>query len=138
MSEQQVDYSMIRGDWHFHMNYVSHAVDQTLIRAAKLWAALGGKSTEAALDAEYARLKACWAAVSADRDEKGAVKPESSGVSDFIAACRATLDPGNAWLDRTADSPAIETVKEFVEACRQLRGLCDDLELMREQKPFRT
>jgi hypothetical protein len=138
MSEPQVDFSMIRGDWHFHMNYVSHAVDQTLARAAKLWAALGGRSTEPALDAEFARLSSAWAAVSADRDDKGSVKPESPAVNDFIAACRAAREPGDAWLDRSADASNIEAVKEFAESCRQLRGLCDDLELMREQKPFRT
>ena len=34
-----------------------------------------------------------------------------------------------------AGSKHLADVKAFAESCRQLRALCDDLDLMREQKP---
>jgi hypothetical protein len=37
MADQKVDLSQIRGDWDFHSHYVTHAMDQTLKRANKLW-----------------------------------------------------------------------------------------------------
>ena len=44
MSEPQVDFSAIRGDWRFHMNYVSNAITRTLARELKYWDQLGKKS----------------------------------------------------------------------------------------------
>jgi hypothetical protein len=136
MNEPQVDFSAIRGDWHFHMNYVSHAISMTLARGMKYWADLGSSSPPPGLDATVKRLAATWGTVASDLDAKGSVRIESPVVSDFIDACRSTRAPCDAWTSQSAGEPRVlANVKEFAEACRQLRGLCDDLDLMRAQKP---
>ena len=37
MSDQEVDFSRIRGDWFFHMNYLINALEQTQKYQMKLW-----------------------------------------------------------------------------------------------------
>ena len=68
MSDQDVDFSSIRGDWFFHMNYLINAVEQTQKLQNKL-----------------------WRQVKAARDEKGAVPvAEDHLMEEFIEAVRMT------------------------------------------------
>jgi len=135
MSEPQLDFSAIRGDWRFHMSYVSNAVNRTLARELKYWGQLGGKSPKKDLDDAVKRQADTWKAIMSNLDPKGSIRVEAAVINDFRGACRATREPCDAWVVQSGASPNLATVKELAEACRQLRGLCDDLELMREQKP---
>ena len=135
MSEPQVDFSAIRGDWRFHMNYVSNAISRTLMRELKYWDKLGGKSPKKELDDVVKRQADTWKAIMSTLDPKGSIRVEAAVINDFIGACRATRGPSDAWVDQSNASPNLANIKEFAEACRQLRGLCDDVEMMREQKP---
>jgi hypothetical protein len=80
--EVKTDLSQIRGDWNFHMRFVTNALEQTIKRLNKTW------------------------------DEMKATS-ESEG-------------------EVTIDSDLCE---EFIEACRQTRGLTDDLKIMADCKP---
>jgi hypothetical protein len=135
MSEPQVDFSAIRGDWRFHMNYVSNAISRTLTRELKYWDKLGGKSPKKELDDAVKRQTETWKSIMSSPDPKGSIRVEAAAINDFLAACRATREPCDAWVDQSAASPNLANLKEFAEACRQLRGLCDDVEMMRDQKP---
>jgi hypothetical protein len=136
MEQPQVDMSQIRGDWHFHMNYVSHAIDVTLARGMKEWSGLADAAPPATLDALVGQLSAQWGRIAADRDARGSIRVEPPVVAEFAGACRATKEPCDAWVrQHAAGSKHLADVKAFAESCRQLRALCDDLDLMREQKP---
>jgi len=68
VSDQDVDFSSIRGDWFFHMNYLINAVEQTQKLQQKL-----------------------WRQVKAARDETGAVPvAQDHLVEEFIEAVRMT------------------------------------------------
>jgi hypothetical protein len=135
MDEPQVDMSAIRGDWHFHMNYVSHAISVTLARAMKQWAGLAAASPPVEMATLAAQMAALWSGIAADLDSKGSVRVEAAAVTEFEAVCRATREPCDAWVaGHAAGSSHLAGVKEVAEACRQLRALCDDLDLMREQR----
>jgi hypothetical protein len=47
VSDQEVDFSQIRGDWFFHMNYLINALEQTQKYQSKLW-----RQIKAARDAD--------------------------------------------------------------------------------------
>ena len=136
MEQPQVDLSQIRGDWHFHMNYVSHAIDVTLARGLKEWTAVSS-GAPATVGALVTQLSSLWTQVSSNRDARGSVRIEATAVAEFEAACRATKEPCDAWVKQQAGSPPakVADVKAFAESCRQLRAMCDDLDLMREQQP---
>ena len=126
------DLPQIRGDWNFHMNYVANAVTQTMKRQVTNWSELG--MDNAAIDAAVKNQAELWEAIAGDLNERGTVKPENSG--DFIDACRSTKD----MLDKLEEENGAQgsgsfqdtPLEQFTEAARQLRGLCDDLELLRE------
>ena len=68
MSDQDVDFSSIRGDWFFHMNYLINAVEQTQKLQQKL-----------------------WRQVKVARDENGAVPvAQDHLMEEFIEAVRMT------------------------------------------------
>ena len=125
------DLPQIRGDWNFHMNYVANAVTQTMKRQVKMWSDLG--LDNAAVDSAVRQQADLWDAIAGDLNERGTIKPENSG--DFIEACRGAkdmldkleVDNGAQGSGSWQDTP----LELFTEAARQLRGLCDDLELMR-------
>ncbi len=105
MSEQGVDLSQIRGDRKFHMDYLTNAVTQTMKRQLKDWGELSAGANNAGIEEAMTRQKALWDELIANANDKGTIP--------------------------TADSK----VDEFSEACRQTRALCDDLEMMRDQRP---
>jgi hypothetical protein len=73
MSDQEVDFSQIRGDWFFHMNYLINALEQTQKRQAKL-----------------------WRQVKAARNDNGALPVDQDHLmEDFIDAVRMT----NSFMD---------------------------------------
>ena len=73
MSDQEVDFSQIRGDWFFHMNYLINALEQTQKRQAKL-----------------------WRQVKAARNDDGALPVDQDHLmEDFIDAVRMT----NSFMD---------------------------------------
>jgi len=137
MSGPDVDLSQIRGDWTFHIKYLTNAIDQTIKRQLEL-------SVEARIDA--AELKQLvqkqadiWRAVTAGSDSDGVISTTDSRLQEFIDVSRQTKEPCDAYEESEGlggsgnftDLPA----EHFTEACRQVRALCDDLEMMREQRP---
>ena len=131
MSEQGVDLSQIRGDWKFHMNYLTNAVTQTLKRQLKYWGELSASAINAGIEQAMTRQKVLWDELIANVNDKGTISTSDSKVDEFIAVCREAKSLCDEFQDRN-DS---ELADEFTEACRQTRGLCDDLEMMRDQRP---
>ncbi len=131
MSEQGVDLSQIRGDWKFHMDYLTNAVTQTLKRQMKSWGELSASVNDAGIEQAVARQEALWDELIANANDKGTIPTADSKVDEFIAACREA----KPLCDEFQDQNDSELVEEFSEACRQTRGLCDDLEMMRDQRP---
>lgn len=133
MSEKGVDLSQIRGDWYFHMNYVSNAMTQTMKRQLSSWADLKTDVSDESIDQAVAREAEMWAEITSKVDAKGAIEIGSDLIPEFIKICRGTFPACDALV--AAGDPADQKLEEFTEAARQVRGLCDDLEMMREQKP---
>jgi hypothetical protein len=137
MSESQVDLSQIRGDWAFHMNYLTNAIEQTVKRQLKLMDEAGVSAGE--IEQLVKKQAGIWQAVIADSDSDGVIPTADSRVQEFIEVSRQTKPLCDAYEEAeglsgacyVTDSPA----EQFTEACRQVRGLCDDLEMMREQRP---
>ncbi|MFQ5633960.1 MAG: hypothetical protein ACE5G3_01330 [Gammaproteobacteria bacterium] len=123
-----VDLSQIRGDWKFHMDYLQNAVVQTLKRQRQYWDELGGNDE---IGTSVARQNELWAELLKGADNKGTIVTTDGMLEEFIGACRA----GKEVCDTYQDDNDGETVAEFAEACRQVRALCDDLEMMRDQRP---
>lgn len=125
------DLPQIRGDWAFHMNYVANAVTQTINRQVKNWDALGMDND--AVDASVRQQSQLWEQLAGDLNELGTIKPENS--EDFCATCRGAkdmldqleVDNGAGGSGSFQDTP----LEQFTEAARQLRGLCDDLDLLK-------
>jgi hypothetical protein len=131
MSEQGVDLSQIRGDWKFHMDFLTNAITQTMKRQMKDWGEVSASANNAGLEQAMARQDALWNELLANANDKGTIPTADSKVDEFIAVCREA----KAVCDEYQDSNDGELVEEFTEACRQTRGLCDDLEMMRDQRP---
>jgi hypothetical protein len=128
MSEGKVDLSQIRGDWKFHMDYVQNATDQTMKRQLKYW---GELSNDAGIDADISQQARIWSDLNANANEKGTIPTTDGRLEEFISACRDAKSRSDTYQDN-GDSALVE---EFSEACRQVRALCDDLEMMMEQRP---
>jgi len=133
MSEQGADLSQIRGDWHFHMNYLANAITQTIKRQASSWVDLKTEVSDDSIDQAVSREGEMWAEIASKVDDKGTVEVGSDLIPEFIKTCRDTFPACDALV--TAGDPADQKLEEFTEAARQVRGLCDDLEMMREQAP---
>lgn len=67
MSEPVVDLGAIRGDWNFHAQYVTNAIDHTLKRTVKLWKTL-----------------------KTNAPAEGLVSMDDPVMEEFIEACRQT------------------------------------------------
>jgi len=128
MSESGVDLSQIRGDWKFHMDYLQNAIEQTMQRQEKYWSELGGDEEIDNAVAEQARI---WGELIANANNNGTIPTADGRIDDFIAACRDAKGRCDAYEGK-ADSASAE---EFSEACRQVRALCDDLAMMKDQRP---
>lgn len=139
MTEPQVDLSQIRGDWSFHINYLTNAIDATIRRSLTLWDAVQGEADAAQVGKLVKRQAEIWGRVTADRDSNGAIKTGSSLLDEFMEVCRSTKEPCDALevAKGAAGSSSIYDTKleQFTETCRQARGFCDDLEMMRDQRP---
>lgn len=139
MSEPQVDFSAIRGDWYFHMNFLTNSMSHTLKRVGhlrqKLSSELEGEEIAGLVDQQAE----AWAALTQDVDAKGAIKVAEPALQAFVDLCRSSKEPCDALevARGLGGSSSIydNTLEQFTEACRQARGLCDDFEMMREQRP---
>jgi len=131
MSEGGVDLSQIRGDWKFHMDYLTNAITQTMKRQIGIWSQLKSQAADDAIDKAMTRQKALWDKLNASADTNGTIPTTDAGCTDFIAICRDAKGP----CDEFQDGDDSLLVEEFAEACRQTRALCDDLEMMKEQRP---
>jgi hypothetical protein len=137
MSGSQVDLSQIRGDWSFHMKFLINAIDQTVKRQLGLIdeAGLSGSDIEQLVK----KQAGLWQALTANADSAGIIPTGDSRLHDFIDVSRQTKKPCDAYEEsgelggscNVTDLPA----EQFTESCRQVRALCDDLEMMREQRP---
>ena len=128
MSEGGVDLSQIRGDWKFHMDYLQNAIDRTIKRQLQYWEQLGDDEV---IDSDVATQSRIWRELRANANDKGTISTTDGQMEEFIAACRGGKDRCDAYEDKVSS----EIVEEFAEACRQLRALCDDLELLKGQRP---
>jgi hypothetical protein len=131
MSEQGVDLSQIRGDWKFHIDYLTNAINWTMKRQMELWGQLSASASQPGIEQAVAKQKAIWDALVANANDKGTIPTADAGILDFIANCREAKPLCDAFEDSDDSQP----VEEFAEACRQTRALCDDLEMMRGQRP---
>ncbi len=131
MSEGGVDLSQIRGDWKFHMDYLTNAVAQTMSRQMKSWGELSGRTKNTEIDQAVKRQESLWDELIANANAKGTIPTADAKCDEFIVACRDAKGICDDLQGRD-DSPLVE---EFTEACRQTRGLCDDLEMMQGQRP---
>jgi hypothetical protein len=133
MSEQGADLSQIRGDWHFHMKFLANAITQTMKRQVSSWADLKTQLSSDDIEQAVSREAEIWTEITSTVDDKGTVKVGGDLISEFIKTCRDTFPACDALV--AAGDPADQKLEEFTEAARQVRGLCDDLEMMREQAP---
>ncbi len=133
MSEQGADLSQIRGDWHFHMKFLANAVTQTMKRHVSSWADLKSGVSDDSIDQAVSREADMWSEITSKLDDQGAIHVGSDLIPEFIKVCRETFPACDALVE--AGDPGDLKLEEFTEAARQVRGLCDDLEMMREQAP---
>jgi hypothetical protein len=123
-----VDLSQIRGDWKFHMDFVQNAIEQTLKRQLMYWNDLGDNAD---IDESVKQQQKLWAELQTGANDKGTISTTGDTLGEFIVTCRGSKDLCDVYQDQN-DS---ELAEEFAEACRQVRGLCDDLEMMKDQRP---
>ena len=139
MEAPEVDFSAIRGDWYFHMSFITNAMTRTLQRASRMWADIAAEFESQDVSRLVAAQAEQWAALTADLDDKGALKTQASAYQQFIAVCRSTKEHCDALEEAHGASGSSSSydseLEQFTESCRQARGLCDDLEMMREQRP---
>jgi len=139
MNEPKVDFSAIRGDWHFHMGFLTRAMASTLARASRLWQQIGADYNAPSVGTLIDQQANMWNALTNDLDAKGTIKTGEQPYLDFIQLCRNTKGPCDALEEAhgAGGSSSIydNLLEQFTESCRQARGICDDLEMMREQRP---
>lgn len=130
MSEGGVDLSQIRGDWKFHMDYLTNAITQTMKRQMKFWNELPGGAKDGEIDEFVTRQNSLWEELIANADANGTIPTQDTSYEQFIAVSRNA----RSICDTLESRDESEVVEEFAEACRQTRALCDDLEMMRDQR----
>ena len=131
MSEGQVDLPQIRGDWKFHIDYLTNAITQTLKRQKLLWDGLDSSVRSPDVDEAVQQQQKLWGQLIEGSDSNGTIPLADQLLNEYIDACRSSRSVCDGILDKS-DSPQVE---DFSEACRQARALCDDLEMMRDQRP---
>jgi hypothetical protein len=131
MSEGSVDLSQIRGDWKFHIDYLTNALNSTVGRQTKLCGELPTGAQDAQIEKAIQQQKSLWDTLNGNANSKGTIPTADDEYLEFISACR---DSKSVCDELQGRDESIE-VEEFTEACRQTRALCDDLEMMREQRP---
>jgi hypothetical protein len=139
MNEPEVDFSAIRGDWAFHINFLTNGMTQTVQRAAKFWAKVAADVNDDVIGQLVGKQTEIWTQLTHDTEERGAIDVDAKLLQDFIDVCRSTKEPCDDLevAQGVGGSSSIydNMLEQFTEACRQARGLCDDLEMMREQRP---
>jgi hypothetical protein len=135
----EVDFSQIRGDWHFHLNYLANAIARSLERAQKMWGAVGAEAGDEAIGQQIAQLGDVWAKLEATGNDKDRIDIASPLLDEFMALCAATKEPWDALEEAkglSGSSSGEDTpLEQLTEAVRQTRSFNDDLVMMREQKP---
>jgi hypothetical protein len=131
MSEGGPDLSQIRGDWKFHMDYLTNAITQTMKRQMTSWDELPGNAKVPEIEKAVIHQKALWDELTENVDANGTISTEDPKCEQFIVVSRNA----KGICDELQGRDESELVEEFAEACRHTRGLCDDLEMMREQRP---
>ncbi len=134
----EVDFSQIRGDWHFHIDYLSNAVEQTLVRVLKLLPKVkdevGSNITEL-----VEKQSEVWTNFRKDRDPKGSINVTNPLLDEFFELAKQTKAPCDAFEEKKglsgSSSSYDNTLEQFTESVRQLRSFVDDLVMMREQRP---
>ena len=139
MSEAEVDFSQIRGDWHFHINYLSNAVAQSLKRAVKMWGDVSAEAGDPAIGELVGKLDDTWQRLEATGNDKDRIDVGSPILDEWLALCATVKAPCDALEEskKLGGSASIYDLplEHFTEAMRQVRSFNDDLVMMREQKP---
>lgn len=140
MSEASaVDFSQIRGDWHFHMNFLANAVKCSLVRAQKMWGEVKSEAGSAAIGELVNKLGDAWTRLEGTATDKDSIDIASPIVDEFMELCTQTKAPCDELEEAKGlggscsinDNP----LEQFTEAMRQTRSFNEDLVMMREQKP---
>ena len=139
MNEPEVDFSAIRGDWVFHIRFLTNGMTQTLQRASKFWDKVVADVNNDVVGRLVRKQAEIWTQLTHDIEEGGVIDIDAELLQDFIDVCRSTKGPCDELevAQGVGGSSSIydNMLEQFTEACRQARGLCDDLEMMREQRP---
>ena len=139
MSEAEVDFSQIRGDWHFHINYLANAINQTLVRAVKMWGEVGAEAGDAAIGDLVSKMDETWKKLEATGNDQDRIDISSPLVDEFRELMNASKAPCDALEEAKGLGGSASTydvpLEHFTEAVRQVRSFHDDLVMMREQKP---
>ncbi len=134
----EVDFSQIRGDWHFHIDYLSNAVEQTLVRVLKLLPKVKD-DVGSDISALVQKQSEVWTQFRKDRDPKGSINVANPLLDEFFALAKQTKAPCDAFEEAKglggSSSVYDNTLEQFTESVRQLRSFVDDLAMMREQRP---
>lgn len=135
----QVDFSQIRGDWHFHLNYLANAVKQSLVRAQKMWSEVKGEVNDAAIGELVDQLGETWSRLEGTATDKDRIDITSPILDEFMDVCTRSKAPCDAMEEAKGLAGACSIndnpLEQFAEAMRQTRSFNDDLVMMREQKP---
>ena len=139
MSEAEVDFSQIRGDWHFHINYLSNAVHQSLKRAVKMWGDVQSEAGDAAIGELVSKLDDTWGRLEQTAKAEDRIDVSSPILDEWLALCAEVKAPCDALEEAKGLSGSASTydlpLEHFTEAMRQVRSFNEDLVMMREQKP---
>ena len=134
-----VDLSQIRGDWHFHLNYLANAIKQSLVRAQKMWGDVKAEIGSEEIGQFVDQLGETWARLEGTANDKDRIDITSPIVDEFIDVCTRSKAPCDAMEEakglRGASAGSDSPLEHFTEAMRQTRSFNDDLLMMREQKP---
>ena len=135
----QVDLSQIRGDWHFHLNYLANAINQSLVRAQKMWGEVKDEVNDAEIGKFVDHLGECWARLEATGNDEDRIDITSPILNEFMDICTKSKAPCDAMEEAKglagASSINDNPLEHFTEAMRQTRSFNDDLVMMRDQKP---
>lgn len=135
----EVDFSQIRGDWHFHMNFLANAVKQSLVRAQKMWGEVESEAGSAAIGKLVGQLGDAWSRLENTATNQDRIDVTSPVLDEFMDLCtqsKEACDSLEEANDLSGSASVYDTpLEQFTEAMRQVRSFNDDLVMMREQKP---
>jgi len=140
MSESsEVDFSQIRGDWHFHINYLANAARQSLVRAVKMWGNVQSEANDPAIGELVAKLEDTWGRLEQTATGDDKIDVNSPVLDEWLSVCDQVKTPCDALevAKGLSGSGAVTDLplEQFTEAMRQVRSFNEDLIMMREQKP---